>query len=237
MPGAYAKRRRRTPQFTRPREGVSPNRKTKFFLCSPCLLLFTNSRLIRRGFGALSSPPLVRLQLRIRVQHPPQQRPRIYVLQRQLLPHRPAVAQRIGNQMVHPLRSRRNLFQEWFGLGLDAYLLDHLRKPAHRPQRRLPIMRNRVREMLQLGHQFLGAAAAIAAHGLKGFRVASPTAVFSCTFDPELPQHESMESSVHLLAEIVCRDTQQTLETVLAWFSKRVESPPKPHVPTTSWTL
>lgn len=68
-----------------------------------------------------------------------------------------------------------------------------------------------------------GAASVIAAHGLKGFRAASPTAVFSFHFDPEPHKHESVESYLKLLIEIMAQDTKQSHEKVTEWFTNRVE--------------
>lgn len=68
-----------------------------------------------------------------------------------------------------------------------------------------------------------GAATIIAAHGVKGCRVASPNAVFSFKFDVEPNQHENLESYLKLLAETIAADTQQSLETVGAWLKDGVE--------------
>lgn len=68
-----------------------------------------------------------------------------------------------------------------------------------------------------------GAAAVIAAHGLKGYRVACPASVFTFKFDAELRKHESLDSYLKLLVEIVASDTQQSPEKVSDWFKNGVE--------------
>lgn len=68
-----------------------------------------------------------------------------------------------------------------------------------------------------------GAATLIAVHGLRGFRVASPTATFSFKFDSEARQHESVDSYLKLIVDMVAADSQQTVEKVRAWIKDGVE--------------
>ena len=68
-----------------------------------------------------------------------------------------------------------------------------------------------------------GAATVIAAHGLRGFRVANPAAMFSFQFDPEPRRHESLESYFRLLTEIIAGDTRQNPDTVRNWLQNGVE--------------
>jgi ATP-dependent Clp protease, protease subunit len=66
-----------------------------------------------------------------------------------------------------------------------------------------------------------GAAVALAAHGLRGFRVCSPYARFAFKFDPENPKHRSADSCLESLTEIVARDSGRPREVVAQWFSSQ----------------
>lgn len=68
-----------------------------------------------------------------------------------------------------------------------------------------------------------GAATVIAAHGMKGFRSASPASVFSFKFDPEAHRHESLDSYVKLLTEILAQDTRQSPQMVREWLKNGME--------------
>lgn len=66
-----------------------------------------------------------------------------------------------------------------------------------------------------------GAAVALAAHGLRGFRVCSPNARFIFKFDPENPRHRNADSYLQTLTEVVARDSGRAVETVSQWFSNQ----------------
>lgn len=62
-----------------------------------------------------------------------------------------------------------------------------------------------------------GAGALIAAHGLRGFRTASPAASFCFKFDPENRRHETLDSYLKLLVDVLAHDTQQPEEQIRIW--------------------
>ncbi len=66
-----------------------------------------------------------------------------------------------------------------------------------------------------------GAAVALAAHGLRGFRVCSPNARFAFRFDPENSRHRSTDSYLQSLTEMLVRDSGRPLEIVSQWFSNQ----------------
>src|SRR5262249_16503785 len=71
--------------------------------------------------------------------------------------------------------------------------------------------------------QAIGPAAIIAAHGLKGYRVATPTARFSFKGinSPVKGQFGTeFDSSLALLAEILARDTRKSNDQVFQWFKE-----------------
>lgn len=72
-----------------------------------------------------------------------------------------------------------------------------------------------------------GPATVLAAHGFPGFRVCSPNARFSFTFDPENPRHKSTEKCLQSLAEIVAQDTRQPSDHVWQWFLNKTEFTPQ----------
>lgn len=71
-----------------------------------------------------------------------------------------------------------------------------------------------------------GAAAVIAAHGLKGFRTADPAAHFSLGIKNETSGDESAElheSYLKLLVQILVNDTSKSEAEVLRWLTQGVE--------------
>jgi ATP-dependent protease ClpP protease subunit len=71
-----------------------------------------------------------------------------------------------------------------------------------------------------------GAAAVIAAHGLKGFRTADPAARFSLGIQEEIAGNggsELHESYLKLLAQILSHDTAKSEHEVLRWFTNGVQ--------------
>ena len=70
-----------------------------------------------------------------------------------------------------------------------------------------------------------GPALAIATHGLRGFRVAAPTARFSFKeFDPQNPMQKTTGygSLLSLLAQSIAADSRRSLAEVLQWFKSGV---------------
>lgn len=63
-----------------------------------------------------------------------------------------------------------------------------------------------------------GAAVALAAHGLRGFRVCSPNARFAFKIDPENSRHRNADSYLESLTEVLARDSGRPPETVSQWF-------------------
>ncbi len=68
-----------------------------------------------------------------------------------------------------------------------------------------------------------GAAVALAAHGVHGFRVCSPNARFLFRFDPEDARRKHTDNSLQLMAESLARDTRQPPDRVLEWFNGQVQ--------------
>ncbi len=69
-----------------------------------------------------------------------------------------------------------------------------------------------------------GPAVAIAAHGTKGFRVASPDAHFSFKeLSLDRPAKDAASYEFSVFAEVLARDTGKTMDEVLAWLQQGTE--------------
>ncbi len=66
-----------------------------------------------------------------------------------------------------------------------------------------------------------GAAVALAAHGLRGFRVCSPNARFSFNLDAEDSRHRRADSHLALLQATLSKDTGRSPELIAQWFADK----------------